>query len=183
MSFMLRSLVSRLLARSVRLPGRRLLATQRTPDLVLKDKSRPLRVERELPDPFAHRVKNRATFVTFSVGVAAALAIIFNYEKTESPIISNTFYHLRRSPRTRELLGENIEFDGLMPWVHGELNQVAGKVNIRFNIKGSNGTKAVVRLVANKDNEFQEFLIHEWSLTADDKQIDLLEEGDLKTFG
>lgn len=180
---MLRSLVSRSLTRSLRLPKRRLLATQSTPDFVLKDKNRPLRVERELPDPFAYKVKNRATFAAFSIGVVAALAIIFNYEKTESPIISNTFYHLRRSPRTRELLGENIEFDGLMPWVHGELNQVAGKVNIRFNIRGSKGTKAVVRLVANKDNEFKEFLIREWSLTADDEQIDLLEEGDLKALG
>lgn len=180
---MLRNLKAIPLSWSVCISGRRLLATQGTSEFVLKNKNRPLRVERELPDPFAHKIKNRATFVAFSVGIAAALAIIFNYEKTESPIISNTFYHLRRSPRTRELLGENIEFDGLMPWVHGELNQVAGKVNIRFNIKGSNGTRAIVRLVANKDNEFQEFLIREWSLTADNKQIDLLEEGDLRTLG
>lgn len=179
---MLRSLVSKSLARSVRVPGRRLLATQNAPEFVLKDKNRPLRVERELPDPFANRLKNRATFAAFSIGVAAALAIIFNYEKTESPIVSNTFYHLRRSPSARKILGENIGFDGMMPWIHGELNQVAGKVDIRFNIRGSNGTKAVVKLVANKDNASQEFLIHEWSMNAGDKQVDLLGEGDLKTL-
>lgn len=140
-------------------------------------------MERELPDPFADRFKQRVTFAAFGVGIVAALALIFNYEKTESPVISNTFYHLRRSPRTEHLLGENIEFDGTFPWIHGELNQVAGKVNVRFNIRGSKNVKGVVRLVADKDNEYGEFLIREWSLTVGENQIDLLEEGDFKALG
>lgn len=149
--------------------------------LVLKDSNRPLRVDRELPDPNQGRTKRRVQFLGFTAVIAAALTIIFNYEKTESPIISNTLYHLRRSPATADILGENIEFDGIIPWVHGELNQVAGNVNIRFNIKGSKNA-GVVRLIADRETPLDEFLIHEWSLTVGDKKIDLLSEKGIKTL-
>lgn len=151
------------------------------PKLVLKDKNRPLRVDRELPDPNKGKTKQKVQFVGFSVMIAAALTLIFNYEKTESPVISNTLYHLRRSPATAQLLGENIEFEGLIPWVHGELNQVAGKVNIRFNIKGEKNS-GVVKLVADRESPLDEFLIHEWSLTVKDQKIDLLSEEGVKTL-
>ncbi|CDF91931.1 related to Cytochrome c oxidase assembly protein 1 [Zygosaccharomyces bailii] len=179
---MLRTFASKPLCKVFRLPATRLLATQ-GPELVLRNKNRPLRIDRDLPDPFADRTKQRVTFAAFGIGIIAALALIFNYEKTESPVISNTFYHLRRSPRTQELLGENIEFDGLFPWIHGKLNQVAGKVNIRFNVKGSKNVGGVVRLIADKDNDLGEFLIREWSLTVGDNQVDLLQEGDFKALG
>lgn len=151
------------------------------PVLVLKDKSRPLRIDRELPDPTKGKIKQRLQFLGFSVAMVAALTIIFNYEKTESPIVSNTLYHLRRSPATAQLLGENIEFDGLVPWVHGELNQVAGKVNIRFHIKGDKNA-GVVRLIADRETPLDEFLIHEWSLTVNEQKLDLLSEAGVKTL-
>lgn len=149
--------------------------------LVLKDSNRPLRVDRELPDPNEGRMKRRVQFVGFAAAIAAALTIIFNYEKTESPVVSNTLYHLRRSPATADLLGENIEFDGLIPWVYGDLNQVAGNVNIRFNIKGSKSA-GVVRLIADRETPLDEFLVHEWSLTVGDQVIDLLSENGVKTL-
>ncbi|CCE93365.1 Coa1p TDEL_0F05540 [Torulaspora delbrueckii] len=151
------------------------------PKLVLKDKNRPLRIDRELPDPNEGKLKQRLQLAGFSVAIVAALMVIFNYEKTESPVVSNTLYHLRRSPATAQLLGENIEFEGLVPWVHGELNQVAGKVNIRFNIKGDKNA-GVVRLIADRETPLDEFLIHEWSLTVNGNKIDLLSEEGVKTL-
>ncbi|TMN32418.1 hypothetical protein CWB94_24115, partial [Pseudoalteromonas piscicida] len=71
-------------------------------------------------------------FLLISVAIGSALSLIFNYEKTESPIISNTLYYIRRSPATKNILGESIEFDGIIPWVYGELNSVKGRINITF---------------------------------------------------
>ena len=144
--------------------------------IVLKDKNRPLRIDRELPDPTTERRKRILGFVVFSVAIGSALSLIFNYEKTESPIISNTLYHLRRSPATRDILGESIEFDGIIPWVYGELNSVKGRINITFYIKGDKNVTGTVRLVADRNTHDEEFLIHEWSVTAAGKKIDLLSE-------
>ncbi|CAI4064309.1 hypothetical protein SKDZ_09G0150 [Saccharomyces kudriavzevii ZP591] len=144
--------------------------------IVLKDKNRPLRVNRELPDPTRERKKRILGFVAFSVAMGSALSLIFNYEKTESPIISNTLYHIRRSPATRNILGESIEFDGIIPWVYGELNSVKGRINITFYIKGDKNVSGTVRLVADRNTHDEEFLIHEWSVTAAGKKIDLLAE-------
>ena len=170
--------VNRLLVKgSFPLIAQRALATQ-APNLILKDATRPMRIDRELPDPTGDKVQQRLTFVGFTIAMGASLALIFNYEKTESPIVVNTLYYLRRSPRTRELLGENIEFDGIIPWVFGELNQVSGNVNIKFHIKGSNDVSATVRLIADRENRGDEFLIHEWTLTVGDEQLNLLSEND-----
>lgn len=83
---------------------------------------------------------------------------------------------MRRSPKIREVLGDQIDFDGLVPWVSGELNQVSGDVNIKFYLKGSKGKVGEVKLVADRENQRQEFLIHEWSVQVDGKKYDLLAE-------
>lgn len=159
---------------------KKLVAARMYSDATIKiPQDKPLRIERELPDPRANRVKLMAGFFLFSGIMVASLAVIFNYEKTENPIISTTLYQLRRSQRTKELLGENIEFSGLVPWVYGKLNNVAGKVKIRFYIKGDKGPIGEVRLIADRANKNSEFLIHEWSLTVDKEQVDLLAENSL----
>lgn len=137
---------------------------------------KPLRIDRELPDPTKEQRKLMASFILFGGIMVTALAVIFNYEKTENAIVTNTLYQLRRSEKIRDLIGENIEFDGLIPWVYGQLNPMAGKVNIRFYIKGNKNKSGEIKLVADRSNKDQEFLIHEWSLTVDEQQFDLLEE-------
>ncbi|CAB4256241.1 similar to Saccharomyces cerevisiae YIL157C COA1 Mitochondrial inner membrane protein required for assembly of the cytochrome c oxidase complex (complex IV) [Maudiozyma barnettii] len=143
---------------------------------------KPMRIDRELPDPRADRKKQWAGFAAFSVAMCSALAIMFNYEKTENPIISDTLYQLRKSATTKEWLGENIEFDGIIPWVYGKLNPVAGIINITFYIKGDKNQSGMIRLVADRENRRDEFLIHEWSLTVNDKKFDLLSESSSKTL-
>lgn len=155
-------------------------ATEEVKPLMTREK--PMRIDRELPDPRADKKKQWAGFAVFVVAISSALAIIFNYEKTENPIISDTLYQLRKSKITKEWLGENIEFDGLIPWVYGKLNPVAGIINITFYIKGDKNQSGMIRLVADRENRHEEFLIHEWSLTVNDKKFDLLSESSSKTL-
>lgn len=170
-----RSIAGRLRIPVGRVSFQRFMASKE-PEIVLKDKLRPLRIDRELPDPTKDVKKRRLQFVAFLGLMGASLAMIFNYEKTQSPVISNTLYHMRRSPKIREVLGDQIDFDGLVPWVSGELNQVSGDVNIKFYLKGSKGKVGEVKLVADRENQRQEFLIHEWSVQVDGKKYDLLAE-------
>ncbi|AET39090.1 Coa1p Ecym_4006 [Eremothecium cymbalariae DBVPG len=143
--------------------------------IALKDKNRPMRIDRELPNPQDGKNKRIATFVGFVMVIGISFSMFVNYERTQLPIVSNTMYHMRRSKQVRELMGDNIDFDGVLPWVSGKLNQVAGKVDIKFNTKGSKGVRGIVHLVADRENKDREFLIHEWSLTVGDTKVDLLE--------
>lgn len=155
---------------------------QRPPSLDHHGQAKPMVVERELPDPFKDKKKNIIGFIVFATAVSAALAIIYNYEKVENSIIYDTIYQLRKSERTRELLGDDIEFAGLIPWIYGTLHPVKGIVDIKFYIKGTKDVVGTVRLVADRENHREEFLIHEWTLTVGDQKVDLLAESDQKTI-
>ncbi|AEY97983.1 FAFR299Wp [Eremothecium gossypii FDAG1] len=173
---------SRVLARGIaqcRVGSR---AASTAAETVLKDGAKPMRIDRELPDPYKDRFKQRATFAVFATATTAALLLIFNYEKVQSPVVTNTMYQMRRLGVVRELLGDNLEFGGLLGWVHGELNQVAGRVNVRFTLKGSKGVPGEVRLVADRENRQQQFLIREWTVTIDGKTVDLLADGAVRTL-
>lgn len=146
------------------------------PMISLKDKTRPLRVNETLPDPYRDVLKRRIGFGIFSAIMVASLAVIFNYEKVQSPVVSNTLYQLRKSPRCQQLLGQNIDMKGLYPWVYGKLHLMQGDVDIHFDVIGSAGVSGVVRLRADRANRNEEFFIHEWSLTVGGQQVDLLAE-------
>ncbi|CCH61234.1 hypothetical protein TBLA_0E01790 [Henningerozyma blattae CBS 6284] len=163
--------VNRCSARTLITPSIRLLQAQASDNAGKK-----MTIDCELPDPTKGKRRQQLALGGFIVAIAASLAIIFNYEKTESPIVTHTFYYLRRSPKSKELLGENIAFAGIVPWVYGELNQVAGNINISFYVKGDKNIPGEVKLVADRKNRNEEFLIHEWSLTADGKTINLLSD-------
>lgn len=61
---------------------------------------------------------------------------IFNYQKSSSSVVSSTLYALRTNPRARELLGDEIYFANSIPWIWGELNQLHGRIDIEFAVKG-----------------------------------------------
>lgn len=62
---------------------------------------------------------------------------IFNYQKSSSSIVNSTLYALRTSPRAREILGDEIYFAQQIPWISGEMNQLHGRINISFWVKGT----------------------------------------------
>lgn len=110
--------------------------------------------------------------------VAACSVAIFNYQKSSSPVIASSLYALRTSPRARALLGDDIYFKHQIPWIHGEMNQLQGRINIWFSVRGTR-SEATMRFASNRPTSRGMFETTEWSLTTEDGEwIDLLEGGD-----
>ena len=94
------------------------------------------RADRELPSVQTERRWLR-TLPIFAVVVGAAMLGIFNYQKSSSSVVNSTLYALRTSPRAREILGDEIYFAQQMPWISGEMNQLHGRIDISFWVKGT----------------------------------------------
>lgn len=135
-------------------------------------KTIPVTVERELPDPFSSQKQNRNYFWTYGIGVTLACVVIFNYEKTRSPIVNSTLYLLRMSDEVTELLGDNIDFRSPWPWISGTLNTVSGDIDIEFAVKGLK-RDGNLKLRATRTSKTQPFDVHEFTLKAGDKLLDL----------
>lgn len=135
----------------------------------------PVTVDRELPDPFAAKKQNRLYFWAYGLGVLASCAIIFNYEKTRSPIINSVLYCLRRSNTCSALLGPNINFRNSWPWIWGTLSTAQGNIDIAFDVKGDRGP-GTLRLRAARQNRMHPFDIYEWTLEVDGTTVDLLKD-------
>lgn len=138
---------------------------------------KPMTVNTELPDPFAESRKVKLQFAGFMTLVTIGFFAIVNYEKLSSPIIGSTLHFLRRSEKVQGLLGKNIDFTSIFPWISGEMNQVKGKINISFKIAGDNGKIGIVKLVADRPNKSAPLTVHEWSVTVDGVKCDILSDG------
>jgi len=109
--------------------------------------------------------------------MAAASLAIFNYQKSSSPVVAATLYALRTSPKARAYLGDEIYFGQRIPWISGEMNQVKGRIDIHFTVKGTRAS-AVMRFTSRRRTARGVFETYEWSLeTEDGRKIDLLEDG------
>ncbi|TQW03489.1 cytochrome oxidase assembly [Cordyceps javanica] len=136
------------------------------------------RADRELPDISQVGFRWGRTLPLFAVLVAASSFAIFNYQKSSSPVIASTLYALRTSPKARAALGDEIYFKHQIPWIGGEMNQMQGRIDIHFSVRGSKGT-AVMRFTSSRPSSRSLFETSEWSLrTEDGTWIDLLEDGD-----
>lgn len=114
-------------------------------------------------------------FIFLVVGSSLA---IFNYQKSSSPVVAGTLYSLRTSARAREHLGDDIYFKQQIPWISGEMNQLHGRINISFKVKGTKNA-GTMRFVSHRPSPKAMFETTEWSLETDDgRHIDLLEDGD-----
>ncbi|OJJ44830.1 hypothetical protein ASPZODRAFT_134974 [Penicilliopsis zonata CBS 506.65] len=96
------------------------------------------RADRELPSINANR-RWLKTLPIFALAVGAAMLGIFNYQKSSSSVVSSTLYALRTSSRAREILGDEIYFAQKVPWISGEMNQLHGRIDISFWVKGTKG--------------------------------------------
>ncbi|KAM0335244.1 hypothetical protein ACHAQA_000288 [Verticillium albo-atrum] len=136
------------------------------------------RADRELPDLASTIFRWSRTFPIFVVIVAVSSLAIFNYQKSSSPVVSSTLYALRVSPRARELLGDEVYFKHQIPWISGEMNQLHGRIDIQFSVKGSR-SEAVMRFASYRLSHKGMFETTEWSLEMPDGQkIDLLDGTD-----
>lgn len=110
--------------------------------------------------------------------VAASTVAIVNYQKSSSPVVSSTLYALRNNARAREYLGDEIYFKQQIPWISGEINQLHGRIDISFSVKGTRAA-GVMRFASFRPSPKGMFETTEWSLqTTDGRTIDLLDEGD-----
>ncbi|OTB16320.1 hypothetical protein K445DRAFT_21956 [Daldinia sp. EC12] len=134
------------------------------------------RPDRELPNINTFRWGR--TFPIFLALIAASSVAIFNYQKLSSPIVASTLYALRTNPRAREILGDEIYFKHQIPWIAGEMNQLRGRIDIRFPVKGTRST-AVMRFASFRPSPKGVFETTEWSLeTPDGIKVDLLDGED-----
>ena len=102
------------------------------------------RSDRALPDiPSSSKLWLRTLPVFLALLTASTLAI-FNYQKASSSIVNSTLYALRTSEEAREVLGDEIYFRDKFPWIWGEMNQLHGRVDISFGVKGTKG-KGIMR--------------------------------------
>ena len=95
------------------------------------------RADRELPDIPSPSKKWLKTIPIFLTLIGASSLAIFNYQKTSSSVVNSTLYALRTHPRAREFLGDEIYFRDKIPWIWGELNQLHGRIDIGFAVKGT----------------------------------------------
>ncbi|KAK1832673.1 cytochrome oxidase complex assembly protein 1-domain-containing protein [Podospora conica] len=137
------------------------------------------RSDRELPElPTTNRLINWRTLPLFLALLAGASVAIFNYQKLSSPVIAGTLYALRTSPLAREYLGDDVYFAANIPWISGGMNQVKGRIDVSFKVKGTKAT-GTMRFVSRRPSPRGVFETDEWSLeTEDGRKIDLLDGGD-----
>ncbi|KAI9811442.1 MAG: hypothetical protein M1827_005425 [Pycnora praestabilis] len=124
------------------------------------------RPDRALP-PLPRRIPHiRATLIFIAILTASSL-IIFNYQKSSSSVVNSTMYALRTNERARGLLGDEVRFEWGMPWIWGEMNQVKGRIDISFGVKGSKG-KGWMRFRSERKTRVGIFETQEWSLVMED---------------
>ncbi|KIW05166.1 uncharacterized protein PV09_03717 [Verruconis gallopava] len=139
------------------------------------------RSDRALPSLSSRHVFLR-TLPLFCLVVAGSTLAIFNYQKSSSSVVTSSLYALRVNPLAREVLGEEIYFASKMPWIWGTINQLHGKIDIRFGVKGTKG-RGEMRFRSERKERMGYFETTDWTLTTPDgKVIDLL-KGDVDPLG
>ena len=116
-----------------------------------KPNSGPLmeyRSDRELPDPPSLFRIWRSLPIFIAILVVASLGI-FNYQKLNSSVVTSSLYALRTHGRAREILGDEIYFAHKVPWIWGTMNQLHGKIDIQFWVKGTKA-KALMRFASER---------------------------------
>lgn len=135
--------------------------------------------DEELPDPLAEARAHRRYFYGFVGLMVATLVGIVKYEDANSPVVTSTLYTLRRSQRARSILGDNISFYSLIPWISGGISTINGHVDFSYIVKGSKVDKTLVKFSADKSLETGKFVVTEWSITPHNdpsQTISLLDE-------
>lgn len=79
------------------------------------------------------------TLPIFALIMTASTLAIFNYQKQSSSVVSSTLYALRTNQDARRVLGDEIYFASKVPWISGEINQLHGRIDISFWVKGTKG--------------------------------------------
>lgn len=110
--------------------------------LIAAPKSGPLtsrRSDRALPPIIPAWHVWAKTFPIFLIIMTVSALGIFNYQRSSSSVVASTLYAIRTSELGRAELGDEIYFRDMWPWIGGEMNQLHGRVDIAFGVKGTKG--------------------------------------------
>ncbi|TID15583.1 DUF1783-domain-containing protein [Venturia nashicola] len=154
-------------------PRRTLVTAPREGDGPLMDR----RSDRALPAiPITNTRQFLKSLPVFLVVLGASTLAIFNYQKSSSSVVSSSLYALRVNPTAREALGNEIYFRDKFPWISGSIDQLHGKIDISFGVKGTKRT-GMMRFVSERKRGMEFFKTMQWTLTTDDgKVINLIED-------
>lgn len=98
------------------------------------------RPDRELPEvPQPWKMWARTMPIFLAIVTLSSLGI-FNYQKQSSSVVASTLYALRTSDLGRQELGDEIYFRDRFPWIWGQMDQLHGKIDIQFGVKGTKGS-------------------------------------------
>ncbi|KAL8726263.1 MAG: hypothetical protein Q9166_006809 [cf. Caloplaca sp. 2 TL-2023] len=140
------------------------------------------RSDRALPEPPSSRKLWLKTLPIFLSIITVSALGIFNYQKASSSIVNATLYALRTSEAGKRELGEQIYFRDKFPWIWGEMNQLHGRIDISFGVKGTKG-RGVMRFKSVRKTRMGIFETQEWSLEMEDgRKLQLLDEVRDDTF-
>lgn len=115
------------------IPRRTLIAAPKPGDGPLMER----RADRELPVPEGNRLLR--TLPIFLVILGATTLAFFNYQKSSSSVVTSSLYALRVNPEARRALGDEIYFASKVPYIWGSIDQLHGKVDVSFKVKGTKG--------------------------------------------
>lgn len=134
------------------------------------------RSDRELPE-LASSNRWMRTIPLFALLIAGCSLGIFNYQKLNSSVVASTLYALRTNDTARDLLGDEIYFASKVPWIWGTINQLQGKIDITFGVRGKR-ERGEMRFVSDRRGRMGHFETKEWSLKMPDgRLVQLLEKG------
>jgi cytochrome c oxidase assembly factor 1 len=137
------------------------------------EKSGPLlyrRPDRELPSIESSHTWLKTLPIFIALITVSALAI-FNYQDSSSSTVNSILYALRTNDESRQILGDEIYFASKVPWISGSLNQLHGKIDISFWVKGTKG-KGKVKFVSVRKR--RDGFVSERSEDADFMLMDLI---------
>ncbi|KAH8678082.1 cytochrome oxidase complex assembly protein 1-domain-containing protein [Xylariales sp. PMI_506] len=135
------------------------------------------RADRELPSVEAVTFRWGRTLPIFAFLIAVSSVAIFNYQKMSSPVVSSTLYALRTSPKARAYLGDEIYFYRQIPWISGTMNQIRGRIDISFRVRGTRAD-GIMRFSSFRPTSRGIFETTEWSLTTTSGDVIDLLDGD-----
>ncbi|KAG9681962.1 DUF1783-domain-containing protein, partial [Aureobasidium melanogenum] len=160
------------------------LTSRRTLIAAPKPNSGPLmerRADRALPDMTPSK-SWMITLPLFLTAMAASTLAIFNYQKQNSSVVTSTMYSLRTNPLAREILGDEVYFASKIPYIGGEINQLHGKIDVVYWVKGTR-QQAKMRFKSFRKTRMGIFETTEWSLELmDGTVVDLLKNTDSDPF-
>ncbi|RVD81203.1 uncharacterized protein DFL_009077 [Arthrobotrys flagrans] len=124
--------------------------------------------DRELPDVTPKR-RYLIHIPIFLISMYVAANLLFNYQRSSSSVVSSTLYALRVNPEAREILGDEISFKAkTIPWIHGTMDQLHGKIDISYKVKGSKGEGTVHFLSLREGGRAGKFKTKRWALEIPD---------------